>query len=152
MLASIKRSTEGKRRYLPTMLCQLKVNLWEANATNGIINGSDAAQLAVHLEHFLLCDIHEYRVYKLQLLKAQNRLDEHELQSAKRNLNDTLRSQMMKNRQSEEIAQIMDALENESEDETESNSKDENVRYQPDYDNSFDLSQSLEGVIGEVTG
>jgi predicted transcriptional regulator len=80
-------------------------------------------------------------------------LDEHELQSAMRNLNDTLRkSQMMKNRQSEEIAQIMDALENESEDETESNSKDENVRYQPDYDNSFDLSQSLEGVIGEVTG
>ena len=89
---------------------------------------------------------------KLQLLKSQNRTDEHELQSAKRNLNDTLRSQMMKNRQSEEIAQIMDALENESEDETESNSKDENVRYQPDYDNSFDLSQSLEGVIGEVTG
>ena len=90
---------------------------------------------------------------KLQFLKSQNRLDEHELQSAKRNLNDTLRkSQMMKNRQSEEIAQIMDALENESEDETESNSKDENVRYQPDYDNSFDLSQSLEGVIGEVTG
>ena len=90
-------------------------------------------------------------MYKLQLLKAQNQADEHELQSATRNLNDTL-SQMMKNRRPEEIAQIMDALENESEDETESNSKDENVRYQPDYDNSFDLSQSLEGVIGEVTG
>ena len=90
---------------------------------------------------------------KLQFLKAQNRLDEHELQSAKRNLNDTLRiSQMMKNRQSEEIAQIMDALENESEDETESNSEDENDRYQPDYDNSFDLSQSLEEAIEEVTG
>jgi len=59
---------------------------------------------------------------------------------------------MMKNRQSEEIAQIMDALENESEDETESNSKDENVRYQPDYDNSFDFSQSLEEAIEEVTG
>ena len=99
------------------MLCQLRVNLWEANATNGIINGSDAAQLAVHLEHFLLCDIHEYRVYKLQLLKAQNRLDEHELQSAKRNLNDTL-SPMMKIRRPEEIAQIMDAWENESEYET----------------------------------
>ena len=97
-------------------------------------------------------DIQEYRVYKLQLLKAQNRLDEHELQSAKRNLNDTLRSQMMKNRQSEEIAQIMDALENESEDETESNSKDENDSYQPDYDNSFDFSQSLEEAIEEVTG
>jgi len=90
---------------------------------------------------------------KLQFLKAQNRLDEHELQSSKRNLNDTLRiSQMMKNRQPEEIAQIMDALENEREDETESNSKDENDRYQPDYDNSFDLLQSLEGAIGEVTG
>ena len=61
-------------------------------------------------------------MYKLQLLKAQNRLDEHELQSAKRNLNDT-RSQMMKNRRPEEIAQIMDALENESEGETESNSE-----------------------------
>jgi len=83
------------------MLCQLRVNLWEANATNGIINGSDAAQLAVHLEHFLLCDIHEYRVYKLQLLKAQNRLDEHELQSAKRNLNDTL-SPMMKPQRSQQ--------------------------------------------------
>ena len=89
---------------------------------------------------------------KLQFLKAQNRLDEHELQSAKRNLNDTLRSQMMKNRQSEEIAQIMDALENESEDETESNSEDENDRYQPDYDNSFYLWQSLEEAIEEMTG
>ena len=90
-------------------------------------------------------------MYKLQLLKAQNRLDEHELQSAKRNLNDTLRSQMMKNRQSEEIAQIMDALENESEDETESNSEDENDRrYQPDYDNN--LNKSLEEAIEEVTG
>ena len=117
-LVSIKRATEGKRRYIPTMLCQLRVNLWEANATNGIINGSDAAQLAVHLEHFLLCDIHEYRVYKLQLLKPQNRLDEHELQSAKRNLNDTLVSPMMKIRRPEEIAQIMDAWENESEYET----------------------------------
>ena len=46
----------------------------------------------------------------------------------------------------------MDAVENESEDETESNSEDENDRYQPDYDNSFDLLQSLEGAIGEVTG
>ena len=79
-------------------------------------------------------------------------MDEHELQSAKRNLNDTLVSPMMKIRRPEEIAQIMDALENESEDETESNSKDENVRYQPDYDNSFDLSQSLEEAIEEVTG
>jgi len=48
------------------MLCQLRANLREADATNGIINGSDAAQLAVHLEHFLWCDIQEYRVYKLQ--------------------------------------------------------------------------------------
>ena len=39
----------------------------------------------------------------------------------------------------------MDALENESEDETESNSEDENDSYQPgNYDNSFDLSLSLE--------
>ena len=87
---------------------------------------------------------------KLQFLKSQNRLDEHELQSAKRNLNDTL-SQMMKNRRPEEIAQIMDALENESEDETESNSEDENDRrYQPDYDNN--LNKSLEEAIEEVTG
>jgi hypothetical protein len=35
----------------------------------------------------------------------------------------------MKNWQPEEIAEIMDALENESEDETESNSEDENDRY-----------------------
>ena len=57
---------------------------------------------------------------------------------------------MMKNRQSEEIAQIMDALENESEDETESNSEDENDSYQPgDYDNSFDLSLSIEEAIEE---
>ena len=89
-------------------------------------------------------------MYKLQLLKAQNRLDEHELKSAKRNLNDTL-SQMMKNRRPEEIAQIMDALENESEDGTESNSEDENDRrYQPDYDNN--LNKSLEEAIEEVTG
>ena len=54
---------------------------------------------------------------KLQFLKAQNRLDEHELQSAKRNLNDTP-SQLMKIRRPEEIAQIMDAWENESEYET----------------------------------
>ena len=75
---------------------------------------------------------------KLRFLKAQNRFDEHELQSAKRNLNDTL-SQMMTKQKPEEIAQIMDALENESEDETESNSEDKNDRYQPDYDKSFDL-------------
>ena len=83
------------------------------------------------------------------MLKAKNRFNEQELQSEKRNLNDTL-SQMMKNRRPEEIAQIMDALENESEDETESNSKDENVRYQPDYDNSFDFLQSLEEAIEEI--
>ena len=33
-----------------------------------------------------------------------------------------------------------------------SNSKDENDSYQPDYDNSFDFSQSLEEAIEEVTG
>jgi len=131
------------------MLCQLRANLREADATNGIINGSDAAQLAVHLEHFLWCDIQEYRVYKLQLLKAQNQADEHELQSATRNLNDTL-SQIMKNRRPEEIAQIMDALENESENETESDSEDEDDNYQPDYDDTFDLSQSLEEAIEEI--
>ena len=82
-------------------------------------------------------------MYKLQLLKAQNRLDEHELKSAKRNLNDTL-SQMMKNRRPEKIAQIVDALENESEDGTESNSEDENDRrYQPDYDNNLSSEEPL---------
>ena len=59
---------------------------------------------------------------------------------------------MMKNRWPEEIAQNTDALKNESEDETESKSKDENDSYQPDYDNSFDFSQSLEEAIEEVTG
>ena len=49
--------------------------------------------------------------------QSLGRLDEHELQSAKRNLNDTL-SPMMKIRRPEEIAQIMDAWENESEYET----------------------------------
>ena len=89
-------------------------------------------------------------MYKLQLLKAQNRLDEHELKSAKRNFNDTL-SQIMKIRRPEKIAQIVDALENESEDGKESNSEDKNDRrYQPDYDNN--LNKSLEEAIEEVTG
>ena len=35
------------------------------------------------LEHILWCDLQEYRVYKPQFLKSQNRLDEHELQSTK---------------------------------------------------------------------
>ena len=43
---------------------------------------------------------------------------------------------------------FMDAWENE----VNMKHKDENDSYQPDYDNSFDFSQSLEEAIEEVTG
>ena len=46
---------EGLDGYMAVpMLCQLRANLWEADATNGIINGSDDAQLAVFGTYFVV--------------------------------------------------------------------------------------------------